>query len=173
MLGSLTDRILHQSNCPLLVVQSPLRDFVSPGEVEPVHLKTILLAMDFSPNSDWALSYGLEWASEWSAKVIVFHALQESPFFPKHSREKKSAEAWEKMERLVPAASHKKCTIACEVGHGAAKDAILQAAEANNVDLIVMGSRGVGRSDPTWGSTISGVARDGRFPVLAVRHPSD
>jgi len=173
MLGSVTDRIMHQARCPLLVVQNPLRDFVSRGEAEPVHVKTILLPVDFSPNSDWAFRYGLKWASEWSSKVIVFHALQETSFFPEHNLEKESAQAWEKMERLVLAAAHEKCTIAYEVRHGAAKDEILQAAEARNADLIVMGSRGVGRSDPTWGSTISGVVRDGRFPVLAVGHASD
>lgn len=182
-LGSVTERIVHQAICPVLVVCRPLRDFVAPEELEPVRLKTVLLATDFSRNSDRALAYAVKWASEWSGKVILFHAVEEIPpqtpgrvdLFPEYnpSFEKQLAEARERIRMLLPAAAHQKCEISYEVRHGNAKEQILQVVEEKNADLIVMGSRGLGRSAVTWGSTISGVVRDGRFPVLAVRHLLD
>jgi nucleotide-binding universal stress UspA family protein len=60
-----------------------------------------------------------------------------------------------------------------EVRQGNPREQILQYAQEVRPDLIVMGSRGSGRSNVVWGSTISGIVRDGRFPVLSVRHLRD
>ena len=180
VLGSVAERLVHQAVCPVLVICRPLRDFVSPDELQPWHLKTILLATDFSPNSGRALAHALRWASEWSGKVILFHAVEEVPpetqgrvdLFPEYNPffEKQIVEAWEAIRKQVPQATDQNCEISFEVRHGNPKEQILHLAEEQNADLIVMGSRGLGRSTVTWGSTISGVVRDGRFPVLAVRH---
>jgi nucleotide-binding universal stress UspA family protein len=180
VLGSVTERLVHEAVCPVLVICRPARDFVAPEELQPCHLRTILMATDFSPNSDRALAHALKWASEWSGKVILFHAVEEVPpdtqgvvdLFPEYNPffEKQLVEAWEVIQKQVPPAEHRNCEISYEVRHGNPKEQILQVAEQQNADLIVMGSRGLGESKITWGSTISGVVRDGRFPVLAVRH---
>lgn len=180
VLGSVAEHIVHEAICPVLVVSRPRSDFVSLQEAEPVHLKSVLLATDFSPNSDRALSYALRWASEWSGKVTLFHAVEEAPssmqglvdLFPEYNPyfERQIAEAWAKIHRVIPAAVHPRCEVAWEVRQGNPKEQILQFAEEQSPDLIVMGSRGFGRNSVAWGSTISGVVRDGRFPVLAVRH---
>lgn len=178
LIGSVTERIVHEATCPVLVICRPERDFVTPEELQPVHPRTIVLATDFSPNSGRALAHALKWASELWGKVILFHAVEENPapgrldLFPEYNPffEKQLVEAWEAIQRQVPTAAKKKCEISYEVRHGGAQEQILQFAEEQEANLIVMGSRGLGKSRAVWGSTISGVVRDGRFPVLAVPH---
>ena len=183
VLGSVTERIVHEATCPVLVVCRPQKDFVSPEELEPVHLKTILVAIDFSPASGHTLAYALRWASEWSGKVILLHVVEKIPaammgrvdLFPEYNPyfERQVAEAWATIDKLVPELANRRCEVSYEVCHGNAKEEILQFAEENKVDLIVMRSKGLGKTAVTWGSTLSGVVRDGHFPVLAVRHVGD
>jgi universal stress protein A len=180
VLGSVAEYVVHEAPCPVLVVSHPRADFVAPEETEPVHLKNIVLATDFSPSSDRALAHALRWASEWGGQVFLFHAVEKIPpemkgitdLFPEYNPtfERQVAEAWEKIHHVVPEAARKRCEVSYEVRHGHPKEEILSVAEEKNADLIVMGARGLGRSGLAWGSTISGVVRDGRFPVLAIRH---
>jgi len=178
--GSVAERIIHEATCPVLVVSRPQREFVAPQVWEPMHFKTILLATDFSRNSDRALAFALKWASELNGKVILFHAVEGIPpatqgrvdLFPEYNPyfESQIAEAWEKIRMQVPEAVQNWCEVAYEVRHGNPKEEIPKVAEEKKADLIVMGARGVGRSTIAWGSNSSGVVRDGRLPVLVVRH---
>ncbi|MBI1956762.1 MAG: universal stress protein [Acidobacteria bacterium] len=177
--GSLTERIVHEVVCPVFVVSHPERDFITPEEIEPVSLKTILLPIDFSPASNRALTYGLHWATEWSGNLILFHAVEKSTpamkgivdLFPEDNPyfEKDLVEAWEKIRAQVSRKLPQSCVVTYEVRHGNAKEQILQVAAEKKPDLIVMGARGLDKSAGAWGSTISGVVRDGRFAVLGVR----
>ncbi|MBI4465436.1 MAG: universal stress protein [Acidobacteria bacterium] len=161
--GSLTERIVHETLCPVLVVSHPQHDFIAPEEIEPVRLRTILLPTDFSPASERALAYALHWAAEWTGKLILLHALNHP------QAEKEAAAEWEKIQLHIAATLPKECEVSCEVRPGNPKEQILKMAEEKEVDLVVMGARGLGRSAGAWGSTISHVVRDGRFPVLGVR----
>ena len=183
VLGSVAEHVVHEAICPVLVVCQPRTGFVSPVPDEPIQLKTILLATDFSPNSGRALTYALRWASEWGGKVVLFHAVATIPpamkgivdLFPEYNPyfEKQVAESWERIQKLVPREMQRRCEVVYEIRHGNAKEETLKVAEEKHADLVVMGARGLGRSAIAWGSTISGVVRDGRFPVLAVRHLLD
>ena len=184
VLGSIAEHMVHEAICPVLVVSQPKTEFVALEDTEPVHLKTILAATDFSPNSGRALTYALRWASEWAGKVVLFHAVEKetptamkgiqdllpeyNPYFAKQVNE-----AWAKIHTVIPAAARARCEAAYEVRQGNPKEQILQYAAELKPDLIVMGARGFGKTAVAWGSTISGVVRDGRFPVLAVRHLTD
>ncbi len=178
-LGSLTERIVHEASCPVLVVCRPKNDFVTPEELQPVHLNTVIFATDFSPNSDRALAEALIWGSRWSAKVVLFHAIEKmSPrlqeradLFPEFNPyfEKQLVQAWNSLRGRVSMAPDKRLEIECEVRQGKAQEQILEFAEELGADLIVMGGKGEGMA-ATWGSTISSVVRDGRFPVLAAPH---
>lgn len=183
MLGSVAEHVVHEVLCPVLVVCRPEAEFVQLEEGEPVRLKTILVATDFSRNSDRALTHALRWATEWSSQIILFHAVETTPpsmkglvdLFPEYNPyfEKQVAEAWEKIRMQVPEAVQRRCEVAFEVCQGNAREQLLKFAEKKKPDLIVMGARGLGRSSLAWGSTISGVVRDGRYPVLAIRHLMD
>jgi nucleotide-binding universal stress UspA family protein len=169
--------MIHQADCPVLVVSRPQNDFADPDQGE--RLRTILLATDFSTHSDRALAYALKWGCEWGARVILFHGVQETApamkgmvdLFPESNPcfERQLARAWETIRHLVPATARQRCDVLYEVRHGNPKDEILRVAEEKSADLIITGARGTGSSGAPWGSVSSAVVRDGRFPVLVVR----
>jgi len=185
VLGSVTEQVIHEATCPVLVVsKTGLRKggFITPSSLEPLPLRTILLATDFSAASDRAVTYALRWASEWQGKVVVFHAVEAVPsitqgrvdLFPEYnpSFEQQIARAWEKVRYLVPETAGKTCEVAYEIRHGHPKEEILRVAEEKSADLIVMGARGFGKGSHAWGSNSSAVVRAGSFPVLVVRQLS-
>ena len=179
VLGSVTEQIIHEAACPVLVVSHPKKGFLTPSRTEPLPLRTILLATDFSDSSDRALTYALRWASEWGGKVVLFHAVESVPpitqgrvdLFPEYnpSFEQQIARAWENIRHLVPETAGKTCDVVHEIRHGHPKEEILRVAEEKSADLIVMGARGFGGGTHAWGSNSSAVVRAGSFPVLVVR----
>jgi len=184
VLGSVAEHIIHELVfCPVLVVSRPQAGFVAHQTAEPANWKTVLAPMDFSPDSARSLTHALRWAAEWHARVILFHAIQDPPprmhgmidLLPEFNPyfDKEVAEAWERIHSVIPEAARDRCELSYEVRQGNPRDEILKFAEEVKPDLIVMGSRGSGKSSVIWGGTISGIARDGRFPVLAIRHLRD
>jgi nucleotide-binding universal stress UspA family protein len=177
VLGSVTEGLIHQSVCPVLVVSRPKED-IAPLE-QGVRIRTILLATDFSHHSDRALTYALKWGWEWNAKVVLFHAVEEpakamqglTDLFPEYNPyfERQVARAWERIQRLVPKTAPERREVVYEIRHGNAREEILRVAEEKHADLIITGARGTGQSGAPWGSVSSAVVRDGRFPVLVVR----
>jgi nucleotide-binding universal stress UspA family protein len=176
-LGSVAEHIIHELVfCPVLVVSHP-------HAPESPQWKTILAPMDFSPDSGRALTHALRWAAEWKARVILFHAVAEPPprmqgmidLLPEFNPyfDKEVAEAWARIHTAIPEAARNRCEFSYEVRQGNPREEILKFAEEIKPDLIVMGSRGSGKSSVIWGGTISGIVRDGRFPVLAIRHLRD
>lgn len=175
-LGSVAEHIIHEVVlCPVLVVSHP-------QAAEP-QWKTILAPMDFSPDSARALTHALRWGAEWKARVILFHSVEKPPprmrgmtdLLPEFNPyfDKEVAESWERIHAAIPEAARDRCELSYEVRQGNPREEILNFAEEAKPDLIVMGSRGSGSSSVVWGSTISSVVRDGRYPVLAIRHLVD
>ena len=157
VLGSVAEHIVHEAVCQVLVVSRPEPGFVTLEDTEPVHLKTILAATDFSPNSSRALTHALRWASEWGGKVILFHAVPEAPprmhgmvdLLPESNPyfDKEVAQAWEKIHAVIPPPALRRCEVSYEVRQGNPREEILKYAAEKKPDLIVMGARGMGRSD--------------------------
>jgi nucleotide-binding universal stress UspA family protein len=184
VLGSTTEQIIHEVVfCPVLVVSRPQAGFLAHHTAQPPQWKTILAPVDFSADSGRSLTHALRWAAEWNAKVILFHAVEDPPprmhgmidLLPEFNPyfDKEVAEAWERIQAVIPEAARERCELHYEVRQGKPREEILKYAAEVNPDLIVMGSRGNGKSSVVWGSTISGVMRDGRYPVLAIRHLYD
>jgi len=177
VLGSVTQGMVHRAACPVLVVGQPRRGFAHPEESQTIQLRTILLATDFSADSDRALAYALSWGCEWGAKVVVFHAVEEIPaamkgvvdLFPEYNPyfDRQVASAWAQIRQLIPEAAEAWCEVSYEVRHSNPKEEILRVAEEKRADLIIMGARGGGSAVP-WGSVSSAVVGDGRFPVMVV-----
>jgi nucleotide-binding universal stress UspA family protein len=184
VMGSLAEHIIHEVVfCPVLVVSRPQAGFLAPHTAVPPRWKTILAPVDFSADSGRSLTHALRWAAEWKAKVTLFHAVEDPPprmhgmidLLPEFNPyfDKEVAEAWERIHSVIPEAARERCELHYEVRQGKPREEILRYAAETNPDLIVMGSRGSGKSSVVWGSTISGIVRDGRYPVLAIRHLSE
>lgn len=170
---SLTARIIQDSGCPVLVVSRPQKDFVAPDELQPVELQTVLVATDFSAQSERRLAEAMWWAHQWSARMILLHVIPgdgAAAFSaypdPRLVRQIGNASAF--FDEQFGSGAAGRLEIACEVSRGDPKSRILEVAERVSADLIVMGNRGAGVTARPWGSTLSGAVRDARFPVLAV-----
>lgn len=179
-------------------------------------MKTILIPVDYSPNSKSALLYALKLAQKASLNVIVFHAFHpmvappaayEIPSFIPDLEKEKVLELEQYVKgckgdlpvdvvlnyTVVEEAAQGGNTIAPEkegfhtvsvekvpreryVAHvtcvakvGNVYEKIMQVAEANKADLIVMGMQGGGAlSQVLIGSTTLSVMRNSSVPVLGV-----
>jgi nucleotide-binding universal stress UspA family protein len=177
---SLAERMVHQATCPSLILSLSAAGRVPKPRFDPLRLRTILVPTDFSLNAMRLLVYALRWASAPQSRVILFHSVPTAPralgklsdLLPEYDGglEQRIRSAWEQMRALIPSPERFPCPVSYEVRDGDPKEQILKFAKEQRADLIVMGARILKGPGVTWGSTIAGVIRDGRFPVLAVRH---
>jgi len=178
--GSLTERVIHQATCPSLVISRRGALAAPRGKFDPLHLKTILVPTDFSSNSMRLIIYALRWAWGPSSRVILLHSVETAPpalgklsdLLPEYGAdvEQRLREASGRMRALIPFPDRLPYPIDFEVRDGDPKEQILRVAKENRADLIIMGARILTNPAAVWGSTIAGVLRHGRYPVLAVRH---
>jgi nucleotide-binding universal stress UspA family protein len=137
--------------------------------------KTILLATDLSVRCDRALDRAALLATEWQARVVIVHALEETPSVLDGTE---ALPSWRRLpdpqqlaENRIRAELREICpaaTVVIERGNTA--DVILGAAEAHGCGLILTG---VARNEPlgrlVLGSTVNRLVRCSQIPVLVVR----
>ena len=175
LLGSVTERVLRQSEAPVLSI-SPSAPTIG---TERGPFQKILCAVDFSPASLAGLSVGLA-LREGNAELLVLHvvefylppALGEAVAFDvTELRGRHRLQGQAKLEELVPeeARAHTRLeTVVLE--SGSPYHEILKTAEREECDLIVMGVAGRSSADLVFfGSTANHVVRAAACPVLTVR----
>jgi nucleotide-binding universal stress UspA family protein len=146
----------------------------------------ILVAIDGSEHSDRALNYALDLAEKYSAEIMLLSVAQPlvatgpmfvtQPLMPPEStvmyvkgietaHEKMLAEALKKAKHSKPDLTISKMLI-----NGRPADEIVKLANQEKFDLIVMGSRGMGRIKEFFlGSVSDRVADEANCPVLLVK----
>lgn len=144
-------------------------------------IKSILCPIDFSGFSVSAYEYAQSLAGHYKAKLLLQHVLYSmKPFaFWNVSSEsyeevcrKRLAEVERQLQDFAKWHKHTEIEPQCFAQDGSVIDLILSLAEAQAVDLIVMGthgSRGIDRL--LLGSVTEKVLRHAQRPVLAVRKP--
>jgi nucleotide-binding universal stress UspA family protein len=178
LLGSVTERLLETLPCPVLVVKSPERKFLTPWP-DDIRFQRILVGCDFSPDSALALEYGFALGQEFEAEVHLVHVIEPSVYWGLDSAVKALADDLERAVReaverkllgLVPKEAATWCRVEPVLRSGAPHEEISSHAQALGVDLIVLGLRGHGLVDKLMvGSTANRVIREAHCPVLAVR----
>lgn len=148
-----------------------------------IHLKHVLVATDFSPASEVALTYGRELARAFDASLHVLHVVDDLAAHAASSNAPQlnlgqlqtslEREARDALEALLTDDDRR--TLDARpvqvTGHGAAK-AILAYAQEHVVDVIVVGTQGrTGVAHLLMGSVAEHVVRAAPCPVLTVRHP--
>jgi len=173
VLGSVTNRVMRRTPCPVLAVCKTPHDSVSPdmaaGEPRPFvrHLNRILFCTDFSENSERALSYAISATEEYDAELTLLHVLEEVPS-PARTKEAMATAAGQ-LDKLIPPEARKSLKIKTAVRIGKPYQQIIQLAEETHVDMVAMGVRGRGALDlAVFGSTTYRVLQLGPCPVLAV-----
>jgi len=178
LLGSVTERVLRQSEAPVLSI-SPSAPTI--GKKQGPFQK-ILCAVDFSAASLAGLSVGLALRQE-NAELLVLHvvefylppALGEAVAFDATElRGRHRLQGTAKLEELLPkeARAHTRLeTVVLE--SGSPYQEILRTAEREGCDLIVMGVAGRSSADLVFfGSTANHVVRAAACPVMTIRSRS-
>jgi len=167
VLGSVTNRVMRRTTCPVLAICKPPHDSMAAGEEghRLHHLNRILFCTDFSENSERALDYALSARAEYDAELILLHVLEEVPA----KTEEAIATATEQLDKLIPAEARKTLKIKTAVRLGKPYREIIQLALEAQIDMVTMGVRGRGALDlAVFGSTTYRVLQLGPCPVLAV-----
>lgn len=175
MLGSVTEKVLRKAPCPVLTVP-PLA--AGEATAPAVVFKTIVCAIDFSPESRHAFDYALSLAQEAGGRMVLVHALEwfaeEEPKTSAHFnvsefRHTLENEARQNLAKLVPEDARTWCEAEPIIVHGKAYKEVLRVAAAREADLIVLGVRGRSARDLAFfGSTTQHVLRQATCPVLTV-----
>jgi nucleotide-binding universal stress UspA family protein len=173
-LGSLTEKVLRSTRVPVLTVPPALE------RVESVVYKTILCPIEFSDASTRALEYALTLAQETGARLILLHVIEQlldvpqlgkvTHFSVPEYRRYLEEDAHTRLRSAVPEEARVWCTPEERVLAGKAYRVILEIAEREKAEVIVMGVHGKGAlSRRLFGSTTHHVIREARCPVLTLR----
>jgi nucleotide-binding universal stress UspA family protein len=180
VLGSVTERVLRRAVCPVLTVP--------PRAHSTSHLpfRQLLCAIDFSESSLAALQFALSLARESEARLTMLHVLEwpwEEPPPPRleelpveqaaalgEYRRYRERMALMRLEALVPASARGSQPPATRLSNGKAYVQILDVANDEDSDLIVIGVHGRNPIDMMlFGSTANQIVRRASCPVLTLR----
>ena len=175
MLGSVTEKVLRKSPCPVLTVPARAQATVP----VPALFSRVLCAVDFSPASLHALALAESMAGEAAARLCVMHVLEPASVFepvvavgadglPTVGGDPRR-EAGRRLEGLVGRDTRAFTDVAEVVAAGKPYREILRTAGEQRADLIVIGAHGGSLGLPAFGSTTAHVVREAQCPVLTVR----
>ncbi len=142
----------------------------------------ILVAVDFSENSEHAFDYAVTLASQFNAELTVLHVINEPvdlrgfyvPHISFEQLEKEIEESAVKMmERFCSSRMGTFTNFRTAIVTGIPYDEIITAAARMDASLIVLGTHGrTGLDRILFGSTAERVVRSAPCPVLSVRMPA-
>lgn len=177
LLGSVTERLMRTLPCPLLVVRG---DASKPARSPDgsTRFQRILIGCDFSPDADLALQHALSLAQEFQSELHLAHVI-EMPTYTEHLRpmlEHRRSSSGEikafmqhKLDALIPQDALNWCRASTVMLEGQPYEQLLQHAEQEAIDLIVLGTRGHGLIDTMLiGSTTDRVIRRAACAVFSV-----
>jgi nucleotide-binding universal stress UspA family protein len=133
-------------------------------------LHNILVATDFGPASDAALTYGRALARTFGAQLHLLHVMENSFLraSPADPHAHKASVRRTLHDQVTP---DDKAVVALDTSDNAA-EAITEYAKSASIDLIVIGTNGRGAVGQLLvGSVAERVVRTAPCPVLTVKHP--
>ena len=143
--------------------------------------KRILLAVDFSEDSEFLITRASELASKYDARLFLIHVvvdlrghLLERIFMSSLSddvEEQMIASAKQQLRELAERMGVAQTDCLIEVG--SPKAGILKSVVENDIDLIIVGSHGVGGTDILLGSTAYTILHKSPVDVFVVRLPQE
>ncbi|WP_430466433.1 universal stress protein [Winogradskyella ouciana] len=141
-------------------------------------MKKIIVPIDFSEHSEYALETAASIAKKFNSEVYVLHMLQLSNAIITASANSLNEEAVfylklaeQKMETFLDRPYLKNVNVIPVVKHFMVFKEINELVKAHDADLIIMGSHGVsGAKEVFIGSNAEKVVRHAEIPVLIVKH---
>ena len=144
-----------------------------------IHIKNILVPVDFSAPSEKAFKYGLSLAQQFHARLTVAHVAPSLASFDYRigsggiDLEKLALDsAQHHLEQFISAESSKRVEIRTMLKIGDVRGELLRIIDDEKIDMVVMGSHGRRNLEKFFlGSTTEHLLRKVPVPVLTVSHP--
>jgi nucleotide-binding universal stress UspA family protein len=183
LLGSTAESVCRIAPCPVMITHPREHDWVGASTNE-VGLQRVLVAYDFSSDSELALSYGLSLAQEYQAEIHLLHVLPSGlarSVTPQVAFDRQLAESRfghapselnvaSRLKDAVPRETSAWCDVKQAVREGQPYREVLSYADEENIDLICMGASGAGFGmRALFGSNADRVLRQAPCPVLIAR----
>ena len=172
VLGSTAEAVCRTAPCSVLVTRSAGGN----DALDDFKLKKLLVATDFSSNSELALQYGLSLAQEYQAELHLVHVISGAKSTEAEiawtSAESGGAyhAAARRLHESVPTEVHLWSDVTHAVREGRAYREIVSYAVENEIDLICLGAHGQGfKLGTLFGTNTDRVLRQAPCPVLVVR----
>jgi nucleotide-binding universal stress UspA family protein len=177
LLGSTAEALSRTAPCPVLVIHPQEREWVGETTGE-ISLRKVLVAYDFSDDSELALRRGLSLAKEYGAELHLLHVLAkpaddapEIAWLPSGMEGIYQKAARRLQEAVAAESSPPECeAMKCSVRWGKPYREILSYAGDQQIDLICMGAHGAGHGmSALFGSNVDRVLRQAPCPVFVAR----
>lgn len=159
MLGSVTERILHETDRPVL----PVREKKGTAEPSRVSIQQVLCPINYTEVALKALEHAVGISKCFGSELLVLHVIESQSTDINKKDEHGHLCAW------VPSEIRSRCSLKEIVRRGDAAEKIIEMAQDQAIDLIVQGSQHKRFSDTTViGTTTVRVTRHAPCPVLTV-----
>jgi nucleotide-binding universal stress UspA family protein len=164
LLGSVTAKVLHDAECPVWTGAH----LEGQGALDPTHVRHVICAVDFGPQSAKALHWAADYAAEFGAKLTVAHAvfptaLPERYTFQWHEEARTEAD-----DRLQTLLSHTGVRADALVIRGDTPKALCTAIQEKGAALLVIGRRAVSGKQGRLGSDAYGIICHSTCPVISI-----
>jgi nucleotide-binding universal stress UspA family protein len=169
LLGSVAERVVRTSAVPVLTVRGD-------ADIELQGTPRILVPHDFSEASTAAVRRAAAWADALGAEITLLHVVEPVVYPEFYSVDVLSDDLMERLversERALAAAAEEILgTVRTQVEVGRAANTIVDFADPDRFDLVIMATRGLsGLEQALLGSVAESVLRRCRVPMLAVPH---
>lgn len=165
LLGSAAEEIFRHASCPVLTIGP----HVPPARAQFDKLEKILFATDFSIGSARALEYALKLVSEHDAQLLMIHVVQASAV-PFDITDEFVANSEAELKDMIPRGAMPATPPLFLTLIGIPSEQILNFAERENADLIVIGMHKGTSLAPHWPNEFAAkVIAEAKCPVLSVR----
>ncbi|HLE68114.1 MAG TPA: universal stress protein [Vicinamibacteria bacterium] len=178
LLGSVTEKVLHRALVPLLALSPWVEQQQTMGFLAP---RTIVMAIDFGPESQSVLRHGIWLAEHFRAKLVALHvvsvpyvALNESSFEPRAQLELERitdsliAKRRKDLEGMLLESTGGETEVVLTVG--SPFESLRNVVEDRSGAMVIMGAGGHGNAGIRWlGSTCHKMVRWASCPVMVVR----
>lgn len=167
LMGSVAEEIFRQATCPVITVGPNV--VADPAEV--AEMREILYATDFTPESLAAAPYAISLAQEHQAHLSLVHVVKEAEAGTKDPNQTVVG-LTERLLELVPPEAELWCEPRPFVEYGPPVERILELADRQHADLIVLGVRSgkhPGASTHLPMATADKIVAEAKCPVFTVR----
>ena len=183
LLGSTAESVCRTAPCPVMITHPREQDWAG-ATTNEVGLQRVLVAYDFSTDSELALSYGLSLAQEYQAEIHLLHVLPSvsaravtpQVAFPRVLVETgfgdglSSLHVASRLKDALPSEISLWCETKLAVREGQPYREVLSYADEEGIDLICMGASGAAFGmRALFGSNTDRVLRQSPCPVLIAR----